>query len=175
MCNHSHSGSGQPCGFTPCEAYIKLISEKSRLEGRCKGLEEGTDILKVSLAQETRLLQDALARAEKAEADVQKHKGRRDHFEDLLNRSIGHEQEWTQRALKAEAENASLRQELATKDEQIGALRQHHHVAEQAIKDFGKAQVEIERLRQERDALRQSLNDVVERHTRIDALESRHG
>jgi len=44
MCIRSHSESGQPCGFDPCEAYVKLLSEKSRLEGRCAGLELGNKI-----------------------------------------------------------------------------------------------------------------------------------
>jgi chromosome segregation ATPase len=69
MCERSPSESGKSCGFTPCEQCIALLSEKSRLDGRCKGLEEGADITKRMLANETELLQDALARLEKAEAE----------------------------------------------------------------------------------------------------------
>lgn len=99
MCIRSHSESGQPFGFEPCAAYITLLSEKSRLEGRCKGLEEEADLLKVSLAKETAQLQKALATADNAEG----------HVKDILAR----ESKELDEIKRLEAENAALRQELS--------------------------------------------------------------
>lgn len=44
MCLAGESESGHGGRFEPCTAYIKLLSEKSRMEGRCAGLEEGNKL-----------------------------------------------------------------------------------------------------------------------------------
>jgi len=103
MCEQ-FSESGQPCGFVPCERCAKAEAEKEKLNSQLAFVTAGllkTCSLAESLAAENATLV----------TDVQKHKDRRDHLEDMLNRSIEHEQEWIQRALKAEAENVALRQE----------------------------------------------------------------
>lgn len=136
------SESGKPCGFEPCEAYIKLLSEKSRLEGRCAGLELGNKINLESIKRQDERMVELLKENESLRAEVEKHKDRRQHFEDLLNCSIEHENEWTRRALKAEAENATLRQDrdrLAGIVEKADALYQASKI-QCFRKEFEKAQ-----------------------------------
>lgn len=91
-----------------------------------------------------------LAQAEKRilelEAEVDRHKERRQHFEDLLNRSIEHENEWTQRALKAEQDRDRLLNlaEYVASDALFGQL----------TRLFGSGQKELVELREKLQEVR---------------------
>jgi hypothetical protein len=70
MCIRSHSESGQPCGFEPCAAYINLLSEKSRLEGRCAGLEDGNQRNLESMKRQDAQMVEILAENERLRQEL---------------------------------------------------------------------------------------------------------
>lgn len=65
-----YSESGQPCGFKPCDSYIKLLSEKSRLEGLCAGLEEGNKINQECIKRQDEQLVELEAEVDRLAAKV---------------------------------------------------------------------------------------------------------
>lgn len=64
MCNPTESESGQLLTIQPCGWYIKLLSEKSQLEGRCAGMEDGIIINKATIANQSELIEKLLAENE---------------------------------------------------------------------------------------------------------------
>lgn len=133
----THSESGQPCGFTPCAEYRRLWAD---LICATATVDNAEGHIKDILARESKEL-DEIKRLEAENAalaaDVQKHKDRRQCFEDLLNRSIEHEREWTQRALKAEKENAEAhdRTKCPNCERCISDLRAENAVLRQDLSD----------------------------------------
>lgn len=141
MCDPTESESGQLLTIKPCGWYLTLQSDRDRLAGVVVGMEEQNARNLDAMRQERNSLWKAGVRAVKlqmlamiwwrdrarkcrdslrrTEVEAEKHKSRRDHFEDLLNRSITHENEWTKRALAAEA---ALRDLRATTNNQLAAI-----------------------------------------------------
>lgn len=65
---------------TPCDSYIKLLSEKSRLEGLCTGLTEGNTINLKRLERQDKQLHELLAENEALQQKC-------NHSDDLVERA----------------------------------------------------------------------------------------
>lgn len=99
MCNPTESESGQLLTIQPCGWYIKLLSEKSQLEGRCAGMEDGIIINKATIANQSELIEKLLAENEALKQE-------RDNMEALKDEVI-RERDVAERALEL------IRQEAA--------------------------------------------------------------
>ena len=69
MCEAVHSESGFLCSIQGCPEYIKLLSEKSHLEGRCAGLEEGNKRNLEAIKRQDARLAELLTENERLKAD----------------------------------------------------------------------------------------------------------
>lgn len=126
MCNPTESESGQLLTIQPCGWYIKLLSEKSQLEGRCAGMEDGIIINKATIANQSELIEKLLAENEALKQE-------RDNMEALKDEVI-RERDVAERAL-----------ELMLQERDAATARAEEAEAELAGEQQHTALVELER------------------------------
>lgn len=64
----TYSESGQLTGGGPCAEFVRLLSEKSRAEGRLAGMESGAEINRKTIAAMDKQFAEILAENEKLRA-----------------------------------------------------------------------------------------------------------